>query len=413
MSHLDEGTLHALLDGELEVTEVKEIQAHLGSCTSCGSRLREVKEFLGESDRLVAAVQFPGSHSHPGAAAQATAAPPAPRRREINRELSSYDGPPPPLLLPDNPDAGQFHWRWLGGLRWVALVALAVGAGYIANEFRRGDDTQSALETRELAPIASAPQDAVVSPEEAAQADGGDTPRPESAAPAREQPRQSAGTRGAVRPAPEPAPPPAAPREEPQGPADGLEEIVESNEAEPDAGDDASAVDRRRAAAATAALDRDRRRSQAAAATAALDSLERLREAQERAAAAARSAPPAAPAPRTLEQRAQIYLRIGLDEAARQLGRPVHVIEGLSPLFMGLAQGRYSPGADDTRPVVRVVYQDSRGRLILLDQQRIRPGQTASAPGTAEPHWTLGEITLHLHGEVNAGALGSLRPRVR
>ncbi|MBA3345419.1 MAG: zf-HC2 domain-containing protein, partial [Gemmatimonadales bacterium] len=214
MSHLDEGTLHALLDGELEVTEVKEIQAHLGSCTSCGSRLREVKEFLGESDRLVAAVQFPGSHSHPGAAAQATVAPPAPRRREIQREPPSYDGPPPPLLIPDNPDAGQLRWRWLGGLRWVALVALAVGAGYIANEFRRGGDAQSALETRELAPIASTPQDAVVSPEEAAQTGAGETSGAESTVTSREESRAAT---------PAPAPAPAAPREEPQAPADGLE----------------------------------------------------------------------------------------------------------------------------------------------------------------------------------------------
>lgn len=403
MSHLDEGTLHALLDGELEVTEVKEIQAHLGSCTSCGSRLREVKEFLGESDRLVAAVQFPGSHSHPGAAAQATVAPPAPRRREIQREPPSYDGPPPPLLIPDNPDASQ-RWRWLGGLRWVALVALAVGAGYIANEFRRGGEAQSVLATRELAPIASAPQDAVVSPEEAAQTDAGEAGGAEST---RQRPVAQEPA------APAPAPRRAEPQAQADAPADGLEEIDEADVVELGPDDDASAVDRQRAAAATAALDRERRRSQAAAATAALDSVERLREAQERATAAARSAPPPAPAPRTPEQRAQIYLRIGLDEAARQLGRPVHVIEGLSPLFMGLAQGRFSPGADAARPVVRVVYQDSRGRLILLDQQRIRPGQTAAAPDTAEPHWTLGEITLHLHGEVNADMLGNLRPRVR
>ena len=58
MSHLDEGTLHALLDGELETTEVAEIQAHLGSCSACGLRLREVKEFHGEADRLIAAVEL-------------------------------------------------------------------------------------------------------------------------------------------------------------------------------------------------------------------------------------------------------------------------------------------------------------------------------------------------------------------
>jgi len=50
MSHLDEGTLHALLDGELEMSEVKEIQAHLGSCSACGTRLRQVSALLPGSD---------------------------------------------------------------------------------------------------------------------------------------------------------------------------------------------------------------------------------------------------------------------------------------------------------------------------------------------------------------------------
>ena len=69
MSHLDEGTLHALLDGELETHEVAEIQAHLGSCSSCGLRLREVKEFYAEADRLVGSLELPGA----GAAAAAGA----------------------------------------------------------------------------------------------------------------------------------------------------------------------------------------------------------------------------------------------------------------------------------------------------------------------------------------------------
>jgi hypothetical protein len=120
----------------------------------------------------------------------------------------------------------------------------------------------------------------------------------------------------------------------------------------------------------------------------------------------------APPAPRTPEQRAGIYLRIGLDEAAKQLGRPVHVIEGMSPMFMGLVLGRNSPGADATRPVVRVVYQDSQGRLIFLDQQRLRPGQSTTPPG-AEPHWVRGEIALHLSGEVGPDILRNYRGRVR
>ena len=78
MSHLDEGTLHALLDGELETNEVAEIQAHLGSCSSCGLRLREVKEFYGEADRLIASVDLQATAAHDGAHA-ATAGPLGPR----------------------------------------------------------------------------------------------------------------------------------------------------------------------------------------------------------------------------------------------------------------------------------------------------------------------------------------------
>jgi hypothetical protein len=162
---------------------------------------------------------------------------------------------------------------------------------------------------------------------------------------------------------------------------------------------------RNEAARALRELDRERQVDRAAAATAAIDSARRRD-------ALARQAAAPAPAPRTPEQRAEIYLRIGLDEAAKQLGRPVHVIEGRSALFMGLALGKASPGADASRPVVRVVYQDSQGRLILLDQQRIRPGQPTSAQGTG-PHWIVGEIALHLSGEVSPDVLQTLRARVR
>src|SRR5262249_60295789 len=117
------------------------------------------------------------------------------------------------------------------------------------------------------------------------------------------------------------------------------------------------------------------------------------------------------PAPPTLEQRAQIYLRIGLDEASRQLGGPAHVIEGLSPLFMGLAQGSSVGGADATRPVVRVVYQDSQGRLIMLDQQRVRAGQALPAAGPLS--WTIGGTGMWLNGEAGPGIPRTYRPRVR
>jgi anti-sigma factor RsiW len=434
MSHLDEGTLHALLDGELDLHEVKEIQAHIGSCAACGTRLREVKEFHGESDRLVGLLEVPATPSRwtavpadaepdPVQQPRERAAPPRPPRN--SPRTSGPAAEPPPLLLPENPEYGR--GRLMRRMRWAALVLVTVGAGYMGNQMRQSGNFEF-----DALPLPEATTDSmsggVLSTEEAAPPAGTDTsapaeaksaaPVPKRVAPRAETPTPPAGQR--ARPAPERAPAPApakTPDEEPESPvaaetAGGTGDFEDSAEASADEAveDDPPPTEqqadlRTEAARALRELDRERQMDRAAAATAALDSARR-REALARQAAAP------APAPRTPEQRARTYLRIGLDEAAKQLGRPVHVIEGMSPLFMGLALGRTSPGADATRPVVRVVYQDFQGRLILLDQQRLRPGQATSAPG-AGPHWIVGEVSLHLSGEVSPDVLRNLRARVR
>jgi hypothetical protein len=437
MSHLDEGTLHALLDGELDLHEVKEIQAHIGSCTACGTRLREVKEFHGEADRLVGVLELPTAPSRRTAPAEpepgAFGDSPVDRRRTPRnaQRISGQVNEPPPLLLPEG--SGYQRGGLIRRMRWAALILVTVGAGYMASQMR---SSKYAFEG-ELVPFRLGDSTPVLSEEErstAARSDSGESlqvaakaaPPPEAKAPAA-VPRR-------VAPRPQPATPQMAKqRTEPAtdrldegaglaagaaaagaaaagaAAAENSERTNEENGADPQAADEAVSAEEQRdvrqeAAVALRELDRERQAERAAAATAALDSA-RMRDAMARQAAAP-------PAPRTPEQRAGVYLRIGLDEAAKQLGRPVHVIEGMSPLFMGLVLGKNSPGADATRPVVRVVYQDSQGRLIFLDQQRIRPGQSTAAPGN-QPHWTQGEIALHLGGEVGADILRNYRGRVR
>ena len=447
MSHLDEGTLHALLDGELETTEVAEIQAHLGSCSACGLRLREVKEFLAESDRLIASVELGKA---PAAAAPREAArpepiarPEPPRRESPPRPLPTdaparepWNEPPPVLLIPDNESAADRRARRLRRFGWAALLVGMVGAGFLGVKMR---PTQPAF-----APLAGgatpAESDAVVSPQEAApRADEAAAP-PETSAfalrsankskPAAPAPtktgtgaraeRELALRKSAQPAAPQPAATPEPARAE-SADAQTLDSAAETagdgREAESAAADDIANV-RERAAEALADLDRERRRDRAAAATAALDDQRRRQ-----AAAAPRQAAPTAtsavvpaaaptpPAPPTLEQRAQVYSRIGLDEASRQLGGPAHVIEGLSPMFMGLVRGTAVLGADPKRDVVRVVYQDSQGRLILLDQQRLVAGQ--SPPRVGPLTWLIGQTAVWLNGEASGEILRTYRPRVR
>jgi hypothetical protein len=109
--------------------------------------------------------------------------------------------------------------------------------------------------------------------------------------------------------------------------------------------------------------------------------------------------------------RAQVYLRIGLDEARRELGRPVHAIEGMSPLFHGLAKSGAPTFTDTARPVVRSVYIGSNGSLILLDQQRVRPG--TAVPTLTGNSWRVGDVILYLHGEARPEVLRNLSRRVR
>jgi anti-sigma factor RsiW len=421
MSHLDEGTLHALLDGELDLRQVAEVQTHLGSCVACGSRLQEVKQFLAEADRLVGALEVP---------AGATASPPPPQSRQSPpfghpiRDPESWDELPV-LLLPDSGDALARRRRWFAMLRWAAIITVVVGGGRVLlGVIRPGNSLPVA---RDIATTARPTPPPVVSPEE--------TARPEqpavAAAPRASRPPASNRTpAGKARETAKVAA--AAPlvdssleRSDTQAdtfadsavPETGLlaaaqraesistDSVARDSEAKdtPRAEDDLAT--RRAAAVALAELDRQRVRQRAAAATAALPPPAPART-------EAAPAAEAAPAPRTPEQRAQIYLRIGLDEANKQLGRPVHVIEGMTPEFMGLTYGRLVAGADPNRPVVRVVYLDSRGRMILLDQQRMRAGQ---APGAAEGNlrWSIGDVMLYLRGEPGPDVLRNLQRRVR
>lgn len=402
MSHLDEGTLHALLDGELDLAEVREIQTHLGICAACDSRLQDVKQFLAEADRLVGALETPTGSSR----ARHKPDPP-PSRPVTPREPPPWESAPE-LLLPDAVDKAAGP-RWTRAFRWAAMILVIFGAGRLIQSALRPDRPRLELTARDLAAPAKRP--VIVSPE--------GTGRPESARAQESRPAPVNRARTANA-----APERKATSEQP-APAtvSTVDELDTAEAATEDFGiaaqdTQALAAGRTDATAEQPAEDQDLATRQAAAA--ALEELDRERLRSRANAATASLPPPRAevqpavqppPAPRTLEQRAQVYLRIGLDEAVTQLGRPVHVIEAMSPEFIGLTPGRLVPGADPSRPVVRVVYQD-RGRMILLDQQRLRTGQ---APGAAAGNlrWTQGDVMLYLHGEPGPEVLRNLQRRVR
>jgi len=100
MSHVDEGTLHAYLDGELSPPERAALEVHITQCASCGARLAEERSLIERASAVLAAAR--------------------PSER-----------PAPPLSELASP---RRRGRRILGARlpfaWAATVVLALGIGY-------------------------------------------------------------------------------------------------------------------------------------------------------------------------------------------------------------------------------------------------------------------------------------------
>ncbi len=98
MSHVDDGTLHAYLDGELSPPEVRGVEAHLAQCPACRGRLDEERALITRTGELLA-----------------LAAPP-------DREL-------PPFRAGDVQPLTRLWGKVRLPLAWAATVVLALGIG--------------------------------------------------------------------------------------------------------------------------------------------------------------------------------------------------------------------------------------------------------------------------------------------
>src|SRR5213080_4163154 len=98
MSHVDDGTLHTYLDGELAPAEARGVDAHVAQCPACRERLEEERALITRAGELLA-----------------LAAPP-------DREL-------PPFRAGDMKPLTRLWWKVRLPLAWAATVAIALGIG--------------------------------------------------------------------------------------------------------------------------------------------------------------------------------------------------------------------------------------------------------------------------------------------
>lgn len=84
MKHLDEGTIHAWLDGALDAERAREVEAHTRECATCATAVAEARGLIAASSRILSALDdIPAGVIPAGPAAPpvpATVVAPAPKR---------------------------------------------------------------------------------------------------------------------------------------------------------------------------------------------------------------------------------------------------------------------------------------------------------------------------------------------
>ena len=406
MLHPDEGIIHELLDGELAGSEAETVRRHLTECGDCRRLYQEAQDLVAESDRAIGLLDdihpelteamLPKASSRPEAATAADESdfgpglPPPP--------AANVRAGPPIVLMPSAPQPPRWRRaRPRGGL-WAAVLLLLAGGGYLV--FGRSSEPSSeavgASPTLENFPLA-----------------GKTAPPSDSAADAQVEARAAAALAsrpplGAALPAPVKAD--SVSKRDDRSADTAATRLAAANQPAAKAAAVPAGTERTKVAEPAAPSRALAARSQRATADVAADN--RAAE-NPTAGAAAATEQPAAPAPPpmppSLDAQARITTRIGLDDAKRELGSPLHGIDGLRPRLVGIIPGRLVPGADPSRNVVRAVYTDRNGTPFYLDQQRM------STSGGQRPSGGLvrGDVQLFLNGDLPADSAGALAQRVR
>ncbi|HKW42083.1 MAG TPA: zf-HC2 domain-containing protein [Gemmatimonadales bacterium] len=114
---MDDGTLHAYLDGELSPAEAQGVAAHVAQCPSCGERLEETRALIARAEQILALA--------------------APPDRAVPPFRAGNTKPPRPVW-----------WRVRLPVAWAATIALALGIGaYLGRGVSRSDQPDTAATT--------------------------------------------------------------------------------------------------------------------------------------------------------------------------------------------------------------------------------------------------------------------------
>ena len=83
MQHLDEGTIHAWLDGALDAEEAARVEQHASECATCAAAVAEARGFVAGASRILTALDHTPANVAPSATAFTSASQRASRPRSV------------------------------------------------------------------------------------------------------------------------------------------------------------------------------------------------------------------------------------------------------------------------------------------------------------------------------------------
>lgn len=140
MQHLDEGTIHAWLDGELPFEESSRVAAHAERCDKCTAMIAEARGFLAASSRILGNLdEVPGDVIPPGHAPATTPGGPSLTPRDLG------------IVLPVGRTSGPRRWIPSRFAAAAAVAVLAVGTYTILNRSTPSARTDVSVPTTDIA----------------------------------------------------------------------------------------------------------------------------------------------------------------------------------------------------------------------------------------------------------------------
>ena len=416
MSHIDDGRLNALLDGELSAAEADEVRKHIATCTDCAKRLDEATRFLTGAGDLLGALDLPATARALPPANPAYRVPKTAREVAIDLDGATRQSPairPNIVTPPPPPTRRRFD---LTTLAWAAMVVLAIGVGYLADEVRHarfgGTSRTAAGATASGALPAASPAAPAARPAGGGPATGR-TLRGGAAGRAPQTVQLTRPAAGATHLAAKSAAQPTGKR------------ISTANA--PPRQQQRLAAPANQLAAAPGAIARARD----SAAVRRVAEPAPAAPAAERAAAARSEAQLNVTGVTAAQDAAATFRRATLEEAVARLNGAVRLMDGMRFEQVEIGPGALVTGADRSRDLVRLVYFDAAGHRLVLDQQRVTPAAnggpippdfgmhpgdtlTSVAPGgEIRVRWIDGTFWLSLSGHLPPAELRGLVDRVR